>query len=134
MVTYVGTVIAFLVALFALVYVITNVFKIVPVQFTQIVNAMIVAVVIYIIIKIMARFLERFLSKYMDKNKYHTISFLFSVLRVVSSTHRFTLPTEPSMADNLESRPLLTSLNLMVLGISNLAFTCSVIWLTMMEA
>jgi len=41
MVTYVGTVIAFLVALFALVYVITNVFKIVPVQFTQIVNALI---------------------------------------------------------------------------------------------
>ena len=79
MVTYVGTAVAFLVALFAIVYIITNVFKIVPVQFTQIVNAMIVAVVVYIIIKIMARFLERFLSKYMDKNKYHTISFLFSV-------------------------------------------------------
>ena len=84
MVTYVGTVIAFLVALFALVYVITNVFKIVPVQFTQIVNALIVAVVIYIIIKIMARFLERFLSKYMDKNKYHTISFLFPVFFLAS--------------------------------------------------
>ena len=37
MVTYVGTAVAFLVALFAIVYIITNVFKIVPVQFTQII-------------------------------------------------------------------------------------------------
>lgn len=79
MVIYVGTALAFLVVLFILVYLITNVFKIIPVQFTQIVNALIVAIVVYIIIKIMSRFLERFLSRYMDKNRYHTISFLFSV-------------------------------------------------------
>ena len=79
MVTYIGTAMAFLIVLFVLVYLMTNVFKIVPVQFTQVVNAIIVAIVVYTIVKIMARFLERFLSKYMNKSKYHTISFLFSV-------------------------------------------------------
>lgn len=76
---YVGMSLLFLAAMFVLIYLLTNVFDLVPVQFTQITNAVLIAIVVYAIIRIMARFLERFLSKYMDKNKYHMVSFLFSV-------------------------------------------------------
>ncbi|MCL6090962.1 MAG: mechanosensitive ion channel family protein [Candidatus Thermoplasmatota archaeon] len=68
-----------LVSVLIIVYLLTSVFPIIPVQFSKFVNATFVAIILYLIIRIILSFLRRYLQKFVSVSEIHPILFLASI-------------------------------------------------------
>jgi small-conductance mechanosensitive channel len=61
------------------VYLVTSVYRVIPVNFLRLVNAIFAVVIVFIIFRIITGFLSRYLRRYIEVSKVHPIIFIINV-------------------------------------------------------
>ena len=71
-----GSLIALLIGLLIVVFVVTEILKIIPANYSKFIDAAIIAIISYVVVRIVLTYIRRVLGKFLDQSTLHPIIFM----------------------------------------------------------